>query len=149
MKIILLQNVPKIGHAGDVKDLPDGYVRNFLLPNKLAEVATPGAVKKADERKAVAEREDVAVQKHLQSLANKLKETGIEFELSVGKDGSVFGSVNKDAILKALREHGLLTTERVEVHLEHPLKELGEHVVEVDFKKGIRAKLKIVIRAKT
>lgn len=148
MKIILLQNVPKIGHKGDIKDLPDGYVRNFLLPNKLAEVATTGAMKKVEERKAVTEKEDAAVQKHLQLLASKLKETGIEFELSVGKDGSVFGSVNKDAVLKALREHGLLATERVEVHLEHPLKELGEHVVEVDFKKGIRAKLKIIVKAK-
>jgi large subunit ribosomal protein L9 len=148
MKVILLQDIRNIGKRGDTKDVPDGYARNFLFPNKLAEAATPAAVKKLEDRKAAAEHEDANLRKRLETLARHFEGVGLEFKLAVGKDGSVFGSVNKEAILKALREHGFVTTERVEIHLDRPIKEPGEHIVELDFKKGITAKLKVVVVAK-
>jgi large subunit ribosomal protein L9 len=147
MKIILLKDVRNIGKHGDVKDVPDGYARNFLFPNGLAEPGTPAALKKVEAQNAAAARDDAEIVKHLQGVAKKMKETGIQFELARGKDGSIFGSVNKEAILKAIRENGFVTTERVDVHLEHPIKELGEHVVEIDLKKGILVKMKIVVVA--
>jgi large subunit ribosomal protein L9 len=149
MKIILLKDVRNMGKHGDVKDVPDGYARNFLFPNGLAEPGTPAALKKVEERHVAAAEEDVAVRERLHAVAKKMKTMSIQFELPQGKDGSIFGSVNKEAVLKALREHGLVTTERVYVHLDHPIKELGEHVVEVDLKKGISVKLKIVVVAKS
>ncbi len=148
MKIILLQDVRNIGKRGEMKEVPDGYARNFLFKNKLAEAAAPAAVKRLEMAKANAEHEDAELRKRLQEIAHHLEGTGIQFELTKGKDGSIFGSVNKDAILKALREHGFVTKERVEVQLDHPIKEVGEHWVTLDLKKRISAKLKIVIVAK-
>ena len=147
MKVILLKDVRNIGKLGDVKDVQDGYARNFLFPNGLAEPGTPTALKKVEEHHAAAAEEDAAVRERLHAVAKKMKTMSIQFELPQGKDGSIFGSVNKETVLKALREHGLVTTERVDVHLDHPVKELGEHVIEVDLKKGISAKMKIVVVA--
>lgn len=148
MKVIFLADVRKIGKHGDVKDVPDGYARNFLFPNKLAEPATPAALKRIEAHRAATEKEDAELRGHLETLARRIKETAIRFELSQGKDRSVFGSVNKDAILSALREQGLVTKERVEVHLDRPIKEFGEYIVELDLKKGITVKLKIIVVAK-
>jgi large subunit ribosomal protein L9 len=145
MKVILLSDVRNIGHRGEVKEVPDGYARNFLFPNKLAEPAMPAALKKLEAQRAAAEREETELRKRLAGLARRLEGTGLQFELATGADGSVFGSINKEAILKALREHNFVSNERVEVRLDHPIKEPGEHMVELDFKKGITAKLKIVI----
>ena len=148
MKVIFLQDVRKLGKRGDVKDVPDGYARNFLFPNRLAEPATGVALKKLETHRAEVEKEDAALRGHLEALSRRIRETAIRFELSQGKDGSVFGSVNKDSILSALREQGLVTKERVEVHLDRPIKEFGEHIVEISLKKGITVKLKIVVAAK-
>ena len=65
--------------------------------------------------------------------------------VKVDKSGAVFGSINKDLILKSLREHQLVTTERVEIDLKYPLKEIGEYTVPIDLKKGVTATLKVVI----
>ena len=148
MKVIFLQDVRGVGKKNDAKDVPDGYARNFLFPNKLAKAATSDAMKKLAIEKANAEHEDAELTTRLHALARKLAETEIQFELAVGKDGSVFGSINKEAILSALRDHKFVTTERVDVHLDHPIKELGEHVVVLDLKKGIEAKMKIRVIGK-
>jgi large subunit ribosomal protein L9 len=148
MKVIFLKDVRAIGKRGDVKDVPGGYARNFLFPNNLAELGTPEALKKLAVRNARAAQENAATREQREDVAKRLKGTGLQFELAQGKDGSIFGSINKESILKALREHGFVTTERVEVHLDHPIKELGEHMVEIDLKKGVVVKMKIVVVAK-
>lgn len=85
--------------------------------------------------------------KHLEALAERLRERTLLFELKTDEStGAVFGSVNKEAILKALRANGLITTERVDIKLEHPLKALGSYEVEVDLKKGVRERLKLILR---
>jgi large subunit ribosomal protein L9 len=93
------------------------------------------------------EKEDKERIKHLTELARKIQESYLEFSLRTGEKGSVFGSVNKEMILRAMREHKWLTKERVDILLEHPLKTLGEHTIPVDLKKGITARLKIMVRS--
>jgi large subunit ribosomal protein L9 len=143
MKVILLEDVRNIGKRYNVKDVADGYARNFLFPNKLAEPATPVALKRLDAMKAAHEKDEKELIAHLQQIAQKLNETKLEFELKVDKTGAVFGSVNKESILKALREHDFITKERVDIDLDRPIKELGEHTVHVDLKKGVTTELKI------
>src|SRR5579863_7927448 len=147
MKIILLADVRNVGRRREVKEVNDGYARNFLFPNKLAEPASASALKKIAVIKANEEKEDGALRKHLESIARKISEMKIRFQLKMGADGSVFGSVNKEAILKALREHGLVTKERVDILLDRPLKALGEYAVPLDLKKGVTAQLVVVIAA--
>lgn len=145
MKIILIEDVRGFGKKYDVKEVNDGYARNFLFPNKLAEPATPGAMKKLDVMKAEHDKNETELLGRLREIARKINETKIEFMVKTDKSGAVFGSVNKESILKALREHQLVTTERVDIDLKYPLKELGEYPVPLDLKKGITAVLKVVI----
>lgn len=147
MKIILLQDVRNIGKRFDIKDVSDGYARNFLFPNGLAEPATETALKDLAKRKALTEKEDRETVKRLEEIARKINERDLEFQVKVGPSREVFGSVTKEMILKGLRDAGLIRTERVEIKIERPLKELGEHIVEVYLKKGIAARLKIILKS--
>ena len=90
--------------------------------------------------------EELLLEKRLGTLARMISERFVEFHLKTDKKGSVFGSVTKDAILSAMREHGLLGKERAEIKIAHPLKELGDHEVRVELGRGMTAKLKVVIR---
>lgn len=147
MKVILLEDVPRIGRKFEVKEVSAGYARNFLFPNKLAETATPGAMKKLEAAQAEHNREEQELLKRLREIAQKIEGTTLVFELKTDKAGSVFGSVNKEGVLRALRDHGLITKERVDVELKYPIKTPGDHAVPIDLKKGVTATLKISIRA--
>ncbi len=146
MKVILLQDVRKIGQKHEVKEVSDGYARNFLFVNKLAEPATPAALKKRDALLAEHEKEDHELRARLTEISRKLADTKLEFELRTDKSGRLFGSVNKESILKALRDHGFITKERVDIDLKYPLKEPGEYKVPVDLKKGVVATLTVMVK---
>jgi large subunit ribosomal protein L9 len=145
MKVIFLEDVKNVAKKHEVKDVSNGYARNFLLPKHLGEIATPEAIKKIESMKAAHDKEDNEAHKHLEEIARKINETKIEFDIKADKSGVIFGSVNKESILKALREHKLIGTERVDIDLKYPIKELGEYVVAIDLKKGVIAKLGIVV----
>jgi large subunit ribosomal protein L9 len=145
MKVIFLDDVRNVGKKYDIKDVSDGYARNFLFPNKLAETASPEAIKKLESMKAAHEKEDKAALAQLEAVARKINETKIQFEVKTDKSGAVFGSVNKESILKALREHKLIGTERIDIDLKYPIKELGEYVVPINLRKGVVAKLGVIV----
>ncbi|TSC60282.1 MAG: large subunit ribosomal protein L9 [Parcubacteria group bacterium LiPW_15] len=143
MKVILLSDVRGIGKRNDVKSVSDGYARNFLLPQKLARIANEQSL---GELSAI-QKNDKATEERLERLAKLLSERELQFNLKVDKKGVVFGSVNKEDILKGLRDTGLITKDRVEIKISKPLKELGVHEAEAHLPKGIMAKLKIKIEA--
>ncbi len=145
MKIILLEDVKKVGRKFEVKEVSDGYARNLLFPNGLAEPATPLALKELEKKKTEIDKEDRELMKRLEEISRMLKDRNLEFPMKTGADGKVFGSVTKEMILKGLRDAGILRTERAEIKLERPLKKLGVHKVEVHLKKGITAELKIIL----
>jgi large subunit ribosomal protein L9 len=146
MKVILLENVKNVGSKYDVKDVSGGYARNFLFPNKLAKPATPGSLKELEALKSRFNKEETELKKHLEESARKMKETALEFYLKTDEEGSVFGSITKEAILKGMRDTGLTTKERVEIVLDHPIKELGERKLLVRLKKGVESEIKIIVR---
>ncbi len=145
MKVILLGDIKGIGKHGEIKEVSDGYARNFLFPNMLAKPATSSNLKGLEKEKARSEKEDEAAKKRLTEIARLLNDRHLEFSLKVGEHGKAFGSVTKDAISKALRDTGWLGKERAQIKMDSPFKELGEHYVEVDLNKGISAKLKLVL----
>lgn len=147
MKVIFLTDVRNIGKKNDVKEVSDGYARNFLFVNKLAEPATPGALKKLADMKSTHEKEDKEMHDHLAAIALKLRDTTLEFEVKTDKTGVIFGSVNKESILKALREHSFITKERVEIELKYPLKEIGDYKVKVNFHKGVSGEVKVRVKS--
>jgi len=147
MKVIFLQEVRGAGKIHEVRQVTDGYARNFLFPNKLAESATPAALKKLEAMKEHQEKEDHQLMKRLGELSRTLADRHLDFFVKTDEKGNVFGSVTKEMILKAMREQGWLGKERVEMKIGHPLKTLGEHLIEVDLKKGLKANLKVVLRS--
>ena len=146
MKIILLQDVRGVGKKYEVKEVADGYGRNFLVAKGLAKAVTPETQKQVMAQKARMEKEGAEFKKRLGELARNINTHHLEFHLRTDSKGSVFGSVTKEMILKAMREHEWLRTERVEVQLPHPIKEIGDHEVAVRLKQEFTAKLKVIVR---
>jgi len=146
MKIILLDDLKGVGHKFDVKEVAMGYARNFLLPRGLAKPATPSALKELEKTKAFLEREDSEIKKHLKDVALRLSDRRLTFQVKINEDGKVFGSVTKEMILKALRDSKLITKDRIDVEITHPLKEAGEHRVPVNLKKGIRTEITVILQ---
>ena len=148
MKVILRENVKNLGMAGDIVEVKTGYARNFLVPQKLAEEATPGAVKTwhpGAERRA---KKIEAELKEARAIAEKLEGVVLPFTKTVNSDGVVFGSVNKADIFKALTALGhKIAKENIELNM--PVKALGETEVGIYLKPTVTAKIKVKIEALT
>jgi large subunit ribosomal protein L9 len=143
MKVILLKDVPKVGKKNEVKEVSDGYARNFLFPSKLAEPMTSVALKKIETMEAEHEKKEMELKKRLKAIVTEAEAVTLVFALKTDKSGAVFGSINKETIQKALRERHIVTKERIEMDLDRPIKEFGDYTIPIDLKKGVTAKLKI------
>lgn len=142
MKIVLLADVRGLGEKNDVKNVSDGYAMNFLFPQHLAKKADAGAVGEV----AVIQKNEKETEERLKALAREIGKSNLQFFLKTDKSGSVFGSVGKEDILTGLRDANLITKDRVEIKIPKPFKELGTQEVEVHFRNGIAAKIKITIQ---
>ncbi len=142
MRVILLKDVKGVGRKSDIKDVPDGYARNFLIPKHFVKQATDADVR-ANEREKMEEkdRKERMIKKY-SAYAEKLKEKPLFFELKVGDKDEVFGSVTAKDIEKKLRASG---AENVEIILERPIKKTGSHSVEVILGGEVHALLTIVV----
>ncbi len=144
MKVILKENVKNLGMVGTVVDVKPGYARNFLVPHRLAEIATEGAIKNWQ---LGAERRQKRIEAELaeaRTLAEKLNGIVLSFTKTVNADGVVFGSVNKADIYKALTEQGhKLGKDSIELNM--PIKALGETEVSIYLKPTVFAKIKVQI----
>ena len=144
MKVILLSDVPKIGRRYDVKEVSDGYGRNFLLKNKLAEIATPDIIKKIESNRIKAEEEKKKKESFVINKINELPETGLSLEAEANKEGNLFAGIRKEDIITVLRNNGAGILEEY-LLFDKPIKESGEK--ELNFKvngKNFKIKLKIV-----
>ena len=148
MKVILKENVKNLGMVGTVVDVKPGYARNFLVPHRLAEIATPGAVKNWQ---LGAERRQKRIEAELaeaRALAEKLTGIVLPFTKTVNADGVVFGSVNKADIYKALTALGHnLAKDAIELAM--PIKALGETEVSIYLNPTVFAKIKVQINPLT
>lgn len=140
-----MQNVKNIGKMGDVKEVSDGYARNFLLPKKLAEAATEAGIKNVEVLKnKMAQVEQADLEKN-QQLAESLQGREIIIQAKE-KDGKLFGSVNAKTIAKELKKENLDIDEK-SIILAEPIKEVGEYDVKIELGHGIEALVKVVIEA--
>ena len=148
MKVVLLDNVKKIGMKGDIVNIADGYAMNFLLPQKLAEKATDKAVKKAESVRAerIAHKEEII--KNAQKYADKLAKTTLTFKRKVADDGEkLFGGVSEKDIINELEKIAKIAIDKKQVKLAHHLKTLGGHEVNIHLADKIDAKVSIKIEA--
>jgi large subunit ribosomal protein L9 len=142
---ILLKDVDDLGEAGDAIDVSPGYLRNFLIPRRLAQPATAGALAEAQRRREVAEREERDKAERAQETAALLSKTVLTITHRAGEDGKLFGSVTSKEIADAIREARGLKVDRKRIRLDDPIREVGTYMVEVELGGGTTAKLKTIV----
>ena len=142
---ILLQDVDALGERGQAIDVAPGYLRNYLIPRKLAQPATAGALEEAQRRLEAAERADAARAEREAEAAGLLGKTVLTIHQRAGEDGKLFGSVGAKEITEALRDARDLRIEKKRVRLEQPLRELGTFMVEIELADGTVAAVKTII----
>jgi large subunit ribosomal protein L9 len=142
---ILLEDVESLGERGQAVDVAPGYLRNYLIPRKLAQPATPGALEEAQRRLAAAERAQLARAEREAEAAGLLSKTVLTIHQRAGEDGKLFGSVGAKEIVDALRDARDLQIDKRKVRLEQPLREVGTFMVEIELADGTVATVKTII----
>ena len=147
MRVILTADVPALGRAGEVKDVADGYAQNFLLPRKLAVVATPAVLKQWERGKEKRSQLLAGKQGELKGLASKINGVSLSFSRPVAAEGKLFGSVGKSDIIKSLKSCGY-TVDKDALVLDQSIKHVGDHEVEVRLMPEVSAKIKVIVVAR-
>jgi large subunit ribosomal protein L9 len=142
---ILLQDVEKLGERGDVVDVSPGYLRNFLIPRKLAQASTPGALEAAKTRQEAAERAAREAEERAQDNAALLTKTVLTISAQAGEDGRLFGSVTAQDIVDAIKAARGIRVDRRKVHLDDPIRNVGTHMVVVEVADGVTATVKTMV----
>jgi large subunit ribosomal protein L9 len=142
---ILLQDVENVGARGAVVDVSKGYLRNFLMPRKLAEPATKGAVAAAARRQEAAERATAHATQAARESAELLNRTVLTISHQAGEDGRLFGSVTAQDIVDAIKEARGIDIDRRHVRLDEPIKTIGTRMVEVEVASGVTASVKTMV----
>nr|WP_290668760.1 50S ribosomal protein L9 [Ardenticatena sp.] len=145
MEVLLLKDVPNLGLAGEIKDVSDGYARNYLIPQGLAKVATPGIKKQAEQIRLAAERRRERERKDAEALAARMAELTLEFTAKVGETGQLFGSVTAAQIAERLSEALGVEIDRHTLDLNRPIRQLGTYEVPVRLAGGITQEVKVVV----
>ena len=144
---ILLQDVESLGEKGAVVDVSKGYLRNYLLPRKLAEAATAGSIEAATRRQERAEQQERDAEQRAQDNAALLSKTVLTIPQQAGEDGRLFGSVTSQDIAEAIREARGIRVDRRKVHLDEPIRHTGTYMVVVEVTDDVTATVKTIIVA--
>src|SRR5437762_13626475 len=144
---ILLKDVESLGEQGNVVDVSKGYLRNYLIPRKLAQPATKGAIETVRQRQAAAERAAKEAVEKAQDNVNLLNRTVLTIPQQAGADGRLFGPVTAQDVATAIREARGLRIDRHNVHLPEPIKNVGTYMVVVEVVDGATATIKTMVVA--
>ena len=142
---ILLQDVEHLGSRGAVVDVSKGYLRNYLMPRKLAQPATKGALAEAQRQGEVAQRAAQVVIQKATADADVLNRTVLTISQQAGDDGRLFGSVTNQDIADAIEEARGVQVDRRKIHLDEPIKNVGTYVVVVEVAEGVTASVKTMV----
>lgn len=143
MKIILRKDFETLGYAGDIKEVKDGYARNYLIPNGIASIANKSNLKTFEEVKRQQSRKTNKEIDAAKKIASKLEEEVVNITVKTGEEDKVFGSVTSQMIFDNLTERGFDTVEKRKIILNEPIKTIGEHLVDIKLHKEVSAKLKV------
>ena len=144
---ILLKDVENVGERGDVVDVSAGYLRNFLLPRKLAFSATPASIAEAKRRMEAAEKAAAEASERAQENVQLLSKTVLTIPHQAGEDGRLFGSVTAEDIIEAIKQARGLKLDRRKVQLDDPIRTTGTHMVTVEIADGATAQVKTIVTA--
>ncbi len=144
MKVILLQDVENIGKKYEIKEVKDGYARNFLIPQSLAKLATKPNLKWLESQKEVMEKEVEEDLKKSQEVASQIDGIEVNIAMKVGEEGQLFESVNNAKISEKLKEMGF-DIKKSQINLKEPIKELGEFPIAINLDHNLEAEIKLII----
>jgi large subunit ribosomal protein L9 len=144
MKVLLIKDVYKLGHAGDIKKVADGYGRNYLLPQGLAVLATAGAVKQVDHiRKDATQKRDV-LNKEMSGLAARIEGLKVAFGMKAGETGKLYGSITHEMIAKAVSDKLGSEVDRRQVEVE-PIRKLGEYPARIRLTVDLTPQVMVIV----
>ena len=145
MKVILQKDVKDVGKVGDLVTVSEGFARNFLIPRKLAAVATEGRVKEYDHLKRLAEVKKKKAVAERQELLKKISGQSVKFKVAAANEGDkIFGSVTTSDISKELEKAGF-SIDRRDIHLDEQIKVLGTHKAMIKMGEGLEASIQVVV----
>jgi large subunit ribosomal protein L9 len=144
MKVLLIKDVYKLGRAGDVKKVADGYGRNFLLVHSMAVLATPGAMKTADKIRKQAEIKRAALNSELKDLADHINGVTLTFTAKAGETGKLYGSITTQDIAKAIQEQTRYEVKRQQIDMQ-PIRETGEFKAHVRLTIDLIPEIKVIV----
>jgi large subunit ribosomal protein L9 len=145
MQVILKQDVEKIGRRGDIVEVSRGYVRNFLVPRGLAEMATPTRLEEVRREMADAEERNRRMAERAGEIAETLNKSVITIEARTGEDERLFGSVTAANIAEAIDRARGVRVDRRRIRLEEPIRSLGTHQVPVQVHGDVEASVKVIV----
>ena len=144
MRIILLQNVEKLGKKYDIKEVADGYARNFLIPKGLAKPATKENLKWLETQKEIEVKKAEEELKKVEAVATNIDGQEIIIPVKIGEEGQLFESITSQKIYEKLKELGF-EIKKSQIDLTEPIKELGEYPVKIKFEHNLEAEIKIIV----
>lgn len=144
MKVILLQDVEKVGKKFEIREVADGYAKNFLFPKKLAQIATKNAAAWAQTQQEIAAKVTEKELQEMQAKASQMDGQEITINVNVGEKDQLFESVTAQKIAEKLKEGGF-EIDKKQVALKDPIKELGEYPVKISFPHNLEAEIKLTI----
>jgi len=146
VKLILREEIHRLGDAGDVVSVKPGYARNFLLPQGKAVLATRGRVKEIEHQQRIIADKLAKEMKDLEALKTRMENVVLEFDAQVGEEGKLFGSVTALQLADQLAEKGQ-KVDRRKITLAEPIRSVGEHTVSIRLRSDVVANLKVIVRA--
>jgi large subunit ribosomal protein L9 len=144
MKVMLIKDVYKLGRAGDVKRVADGYGRNFLLPQGMAVLATPGAMKTAERIRSKATERRAILNNEMGAVSEALMKVRISFGARAGETGKLYGSITSQEVVDAIQQKTGVTVKRQQLDMQ-PLRTLGEHTVRIRLTMDLIPEIKVTV----
>ena len=147
MKVLLTQTVKNVGKPGDIKEVADGYARNYLIPRGLAAVATAAAVKQAESQRAAEQRREEKNVAENQKLATTLGETSVTLRARAGTQGRMYGAITAADIAAAIEQKVGRPIDRHRIEIEGPIRTLGEHKVPIRVARDLVPEVTVTIES--
>ena len=147
MKVILKQDVDRLGDAGEIVTVADGYANNFLVPRNLAMKATRGAVADAEAIRSARVKREAKTLGELQEVKTRLEATTVRIEAKAGEDGTLYGSVGTTAVADAIRAASGVTVDKRKISLDKPIKHTGELELQIKLHRDLVATVKVEVLA--
>lgn len=148
MKVILIKDYEKLGKMNEIKNVSNGYARNFLIPNKLAVFADDSTVNKIkqEELKNISQKKEIDHQKH--NFIHKIAGKELVFELETSKTGTLFSGLNKEQIVEEINRLFKFELKHDKIILDEPIKKIGDYEISINLGNNYKCKIKVIIKSK-